>query len=721
MKQIAQYQDGRLELQEVPVPEPPPGGIRVRVEHSVISAGTERMKVEQAKMNLLQKARARPDQVRKVLDTARTLGWKAALEKVRNRLESPTPLGYSAAGVVESVDPLNTRFQVGDRVACAGAECAFHAEQIAVPDLLAVKIPDGVPTWKAAYATIASVGLHAVRQAEVQIGDRVLVLGQGLVGAFVVNLLAASGVRACAVDLLAEREATALALGAEIFCNPSRQDLDALVRDWTGGMGVDAALLCVAAGSNKPLEQAAASLRDRGRLVVVGNARADLDWKRFYEKELEVRYSRSYGPGRYDAAYEWGGMGYPVGYIPWTETRNLEACLELMRCGKLKVEAITTSRVPFAEAPRIYEELLQEPAKHLGVVLDYGERASLPEAEEPRSLLELPGGDGRRLATGVTELHAIGVGNFARTMLLPHLRGKIPFGLVANQTALSSRHVARKFGFREAVGGSGEVLAAGNDAAILIATRHHLHAPLVSEALAAEAQVFVEKPLCLTPDELNSIAELSSQHPAASVQIGFNRRFAPAANALRERFDSVPGPKSIRYAVHAGELRPDHWYANYSESGGRILGEACHFFDFFRWFLQDEPASVSAECIGEIGVQPAFPDRVVVQIRFRRGSVAQLLYTSDGDPAYPKETCEVTAAGVVGIIEDFQRVRVWHRRELTEGRYHSKGHAEQMKAWVAFLSGEAPHPLPLSDSIRSMQLTFAVLESVRSGATVRLV
>ncbi|HYV26192.1 MAG TPA: zinc-binding dehydrogenase, partial [Candidatus Eisenbacteria bacterium] len=519
MKQIAQYQDGRLELQEVPTPTAPPGGVLVRTTHSVISVGTERMKVEQARMNLLQKAKARPDQVRKVLDTARALGWKAALEKVRNRLETPTPLGYSAAGVVEAVEAANTRFRVGDRVACGGAECAFHAESIAVPDLLLAKVPDGVENWQAAYTTIASIGLQAVRQLEPAIGERVLVMGQGLVGLLVTNLLVANGARVMAVDLAPSRRSFCEDLGAEKVVILGPQNLSDEVRAWTEGFGVDAVVLCTATPSNTPLEQSAEALRDRGRLVIVGNSKTELAWKIFYEKEIEVRYSRSYGPGRYDAAYEWGGVDYPIGYVRWTEQRNFDACLHLMKSGALKLEAITTRRAPFGESLNVYQDLLADGTKEVGVVLEYEQSSEsrapsseLPTARRfPNTKLETRNS---KLSSPVTRLDVIGAGNFARTMLLPHLQGKISFGTVVNNTALSANHVKTKFGFAAAATDDAVVFGAANSGlvhagsggaapgAVLIATRHHLHAPLLKAALDANRHVFVEKPLCLTRAEL---------------------------------------------------------------------------------------------------------------------------------------------------------------------------------------------------------------------------
>jgi predicted dehydrogenase/threonine dehydrogenase-like Zn-dependent dehydrogenase len=729
MKQIAQYQDGRLELQEVSVPTPPPGGVLVRVTHSVISVGTEKMKVEQARMNLLQKARARPDQVRKVLDTAKTLGWKTAIDKVRNRLETPTPLGYSAAGIVVTVDPANTRFRVGDRVACGGAECAFHAEYIAVPDMLAAKVPEGVESWQAAYTTIVSIALQAVRQLEPALGDRVLVTGQGLVGLLVTGLLRAHGARVLATDLAEARKPFVEAMGAEAFVVPGRQNLLDEIRAWTDGYGVDAVVLATAAGDNSPTEQAIEALRDRGRIVVVGNTRVDLPWKDAYEKEIEVRYTRSYGPGRYDPAYEWGGVDYPIGYVRWTEQRNFDACLHLMKTGALDLRAITTQRVPFVNAPAVYRDL-GAGGNQVGVVLEYEtpaadqvQRSPLPASPLQRSDLR---SRGSRLAAPVSRLDVIGAGNFARTMLLPHLKGLVPFGTVVNNTSLSANHVKTKFDFSTAATDSAEIFGRspsdpenGRPAALLIATRHHLHAPLVLSALAASRHVFVEKPLCLTREELAAI-DAAVAKSSGSVQVGFNRRFAPASGELKGLVASTPGPKIASYRVVPGRLDPQHWYANYAESGGRVLGEACHFLDYFCFLFDSEPVRVLAQTTWPPRGRLPFPDSVTAQIEFADGSSGQLIYTAEGDSSWPKEQCTVYGAGFVAEMTNFQELAVHRGRRKTRQSFTGKGHAEQMAAWSAFLGGTAEHPLPYEESRQSMSLTFAVLESIQQGRSVEL-
>jgi predicted dehydrogenase/threonine dehydrogenase-like Zn-dependent dehydrogenase len=725
VKQLAQYQDGRLEIQDVPPPTPPPGGLLVRVTHSVISVGTEKMKVEQARMSLLQKAKARPDQVRKVLDTARTLGWKAALEKVRNRLSTPDPLGYSVAGVVEAVDPLNTRLRVGDRVACGGAECAFHAEYVAVPDALAAKIPEGVENWQAAYTTIVSIALQAVRQLDPVLGDRVLVMGQGLVGLIVTALLRANGVRVMAVDLAAARKGFSRAMGAERFVLSGENNLADEVREWTEGYGADAAVLATATQDNRPAEQAMEALRDRGRIVVVGNTRVDLLWKYAYIKELNIRYSRSYGPGRYDAAYEWGGADYPIGYVRWTEQRNFDACLHLMKTGALNLAAITTRRVPFAQCLDAYQDLLGAgAAKEVGVVLEYGatgieSSVSSVQSTAARAFVPLKTAP-RILKTAVNRLDVIGAGNFARTMLLPHLQGKIPFGTIVNNTALSSSHVKTKFGFADAATDAGAVLNGARDAAAaLIATRHHLHAPLVLQALQADRHVFVEKPLCLSPEELAGI-DAALAKSAGSVQVGFNRRFAPASVELKKLLRAASGPKTASFRVVPGKLDPTHWYANYTESGGRVIGEACHFLDYLCFLFDSNPVRVLAQTTWPSSGRTSFPDSVTAQIEFADGSSGQLIYNGEADPGWPKEQCTVYGAGLVAEITNFQEMVVQRRGGKSRNSFEGKGHAEQMAAWLSFLRGETEHPLPYEQARQSMGLTFAVLESIQAGRSVEV-
>ncbi len=724
MIQIAQYQDGRIELQEVPVPVPPPGGVLVQVAHSVISLGTEKMKVEQAKMNLLQKAKARPDQVRKVLETARNLGWRNALEKVRNRLASPTPMGYSAAGIVTAVDSSNTRFRVGDVVACGGAECAFHAEYIAVPDFLAAPVPKPVPTWQAAYTTLSSIALQAVRQTEPKLGDRVLVMGQGLVGLLITNLLKLSGARVMAVDLIPNRRGFAEAMGAEKTVILGEQNLSDEVRLWTDGYGVDAVVICTASQSNTPIEQAAEACRDRGRLVDVGITKIELPWRLFAEKELDFRFSRSYGPGRYDASYEWGGQDYPIGYVRWTEQRNFQACLHLMAGNQINLAAITTKRVPFLNALDVYKDLAAGTSE-IGIVLEYpaGSPPKIPSSitsgtEIPVQKTDSPRSP--RVHQPIRRLDIIGAGNFARTMLLPHLKGRIDFGTVVNATSLSANHVKTKFGFAEASTNPADSFKDSAPRGVIISTRHNQHAPLVVEALKANRDIFIEKPICLTPAELVQIDQ-AYKASKSSVQVGFNRRFAPASTILQKLLKGAVGPKSISYRVNAGKLDPQHWFANITESGGRVIGETCHYFDYFCFLFNSRPTRIFAQPIWPLAGKQDYPDSITAQVEFADGSSGQLTYSAVGDPSYPKESFTLFASGLVAEVQNFLELQVWRGRKHSKTKFNSKGHPEQMEAWLGFLSGSTDHPFPYESSRISMALTFAAVKSIQEGRSIEVV
>jgi predicted dehydrogenase/NADPH:quinone reductase-like Zn-dependent oxidoreductase len=592
--------------------------------------------------------------------------------------------------------------------------------------MLATHVPDGVENWQAAYTTIASISLQAVRQLEPTLGERVLVVGQGLVGLLVTAFLRASGVRVMALDVAPARRALAQAMGAEKVVILGQQDLRHEVRAWTHGYGIDAAVLAASASTNGPTEQALEVLRDRGRLVVVGKTKVDLPWEYAFGKEIEVRFSRSYGPGRYDPSYEWAGSDYPIGYVRWTEQRNFEACLELMRSGGLDISALTTRRAPFTQALQIYQHLMGEGgAAEAGVILEYGEAARANETPlapaAPRLTLvhtdAPPAQAPLRLGTPVTRVDVIGAGNFARTMLLPHLKDRIPLGTVVNNTALSTNHVRTKFGFAHAATSTDQVFTDEAAAGVLIATRHNLHAPLVLAGLRANRHIFVEKPLCLTRGELAEISHTLASS-SGSIQVGFNRRFAGAATELRKLIQATPGPKTASFRVMAGALEPTSWFANHAESGGRVLGEACHFFDFFCFLFDSHPVRVSAQTVWPAAGRHPFPDSITAQIEFADGSCGQLVYSAEGDSSWPKEICTVFGAGFTAELQNFKTLTLHRRRKRSSNDFTGKGHAEQMAAWTGFLRGESPHPVPFDQARRSMLLTFAALEAIQTGHSI---
>jgi len=454
-------------------------------------------------------------------------------------------------------------------------------------------------------------------------------------------------------------------------------------------------------------------------LVDVGITRIELPWKIFYEKELEVRFSRSYGPGRYDPAYEWGGQDYPIGYVRWTEQRNMQACLDLMARGEINLEAITMRRA-FGEALKVYEDLVSKDKvfSNLGVVLEYPDSDLKPEQPPAERKPTLMVASAQRVDPPVSRIDVIGAGNFARTMLLPHLKGELQFGTVVNATALSAEHVRTKFGFESATTDASQLKQEGG--AVLIATRHHLHAPLVKAALRADRHVFVEKPLCLTREELDEIDDVLRKS-RGSVMVGFNRRFAPLAMILKSELKGAPGPKSLNYRVHAGKLDPQHWYANYNESGGRVLGEACHFFDYFCFLFESRPVRVLAQTTWPVSGRTPFPDSVTAQVEFEDGSCGQLIYSAEGDTSFPKETLTLFASGIVAEIANFQKLTIHRGSKQKSFRSNSKGHQEEMGAWTAYLRGNIDHELAYAQARRSMLLTFAALDSIRQGRPVDFV
>jgi predicted dehydrogenase len=582
-------------------------------------------------------------------------------------------------------------------------------------------------------------------------------------------------------------------MGAEKVVIAGQQDLRQEVRAWTEGFGIDAAVLAASASSNGPTDQALEVLRDRGRLVVVGKTKVDLPWEYAFGKEIEVRFSRSYGPGRYDPTYEWAGVDYPIGYVRWTEQRNFEACLQLMRTGDLNIAALTTRRAPFAQALQVYQHLMGEgAASEAGVILEYGAapresdasrggdaatrasesaregdasrtlaspRLTLVQAESRSAGAENPANAtatsaispppaattalasiaarkldsgelsnpglpaatvshaSRRLSAPVSRVDVIGAGNFARTMLLSHLKDRIPLGTVVNNTALSASHVRNKFGFAHSATSFERVFSDHVPAGVLIATRHNLHAPLVIAALGADRHVFVEKPLCLTRGELAQI-DTALAGSQGSVQVGFNRRFAGAATELRNLVRSTPGPKTASFRVVAGALEPTSWFANHAESGGRVLGEACHFFDFLCFLFESRPIRVSAQTVWPAAGRLPFPDSVTAQIEFADGSCGQLVYSAEGDSSWPKEICTVFGAGLTAEMENFKTLNIHRQRKRTSRSFEGKGHAEQMTAWTAFLRGESPHPVPFEEARRSMLLTFAAVEALQQACSI---
>ena len=725
MKQVVQnYKSGELALLDVPVPGCKPGGVLVRSAYSLISTGTELMKVSEAGMSMLGKARSRPDQVAKVVQSVATNGVPATYRKVMGKLDSYTPLGYSLSGVVEQVGAGIDDVKVGDLVACAGNEHALHAELNWVPKNLYAPVPDGLAPRHAAFGTVGSIAMQGVRQGEPQLGEVALVIGLGLIGQLVAQLLTASGVRVVGVDPDPARCELAESVGAAACGDPASAAVEAAVAELTGGHGVDQVYLAAGGGSNQPVELAARLCRDRGRVVDIGKCRLDLPWNAYYEKELDVRFSRSYGPGRYDPSYELEGRDYPIGYVRWTERRNLACFLDLLARGRVDVEPLVSHIADFDHAVETYQRLKDGDLKAVAVLFRYPEPAA-EQGESAAPEVSVPevrrGGTTvvpARSANAPVRLAFVGAGNYATSMLLPHLaqRDGVELSTVVTTTALSAANAKRKFGFAEATTDLDAVLGDTSIDAVFVVTRHSSHAELTRQALLAGKTVFVEKPLALTEDELAGVLAAVEESGNDRLQVGFNRRFAPLLQEARERFGARTGPASLRYLVNAGKLQHGSWYLQQGAEGSRFAGEGGHFVDTASWLLEADPVSVYATAA------PGNEDLQVV-LRYPDGSTATISYVTTGPAGFPKETLDLVADGKVLRLDDFVRASVYARKRWVSSRLpkaRDKGQNAELAAFIKAVRTGGPMPVPLESLVATTVATFAVRAGLAGGTPVTL-
>ncbi|MGQ4362929.1 bi-domain-containing oxidoreductase [Streptomyces sp. SAS_272] len=728
MKQVVQnYKSGELALLDVPAPGCKADGVLVRSAYSLISTGTELMKVSEAGMSMLGKARSRPDQVAKVVQSVAANGVPATYRKVMGKLDSYTPLGYSLCGVVEQVGAGIDDVKVGDLVACAGNEHALHAELNWVPKNLYAPVPDGLAAQHAAFGTVGSIALQGVRQGESRLGEVALVIGLGLIGQLVVQLLAASGVRVVGADPDPVRCELAERLGAAACGDPASAAVENAVAELTDGHGVDQVYLAAGGGSNQPVELAARLSRDRGRVVDIGKCRLDLPWNAYYEKELDVRFSRSYGPGRYDPAYELEGRDYPIGYVRWTERRNLACFLDLAARGRVDVEPLISHIADFDEAVETYQRLKDGELKAVAVLFRYPgqkeEAAQAPAQEAPAVTVPAvrrgtAAPSSARAAKTSVRLAFVGAGNYATSMLLPHLaqRDGVELSTVVTTTALSAANAKRKFGFAAATTDLDAVLGDASVDAVFVVTRHSSHAELTRKALLAGKTVFVEKPLALSEDELAGVLAAVEESGNDRLQVGFNRRFAPLLTEARKRFGARTGPASLRYLVNAGRLDHGSWYLRQGTEGSRFAGEGGHFIDTASWLLEADPVSVYATAA------PGNEDLQVV-LRYPDGSTATISYVTTGAPGFPKETLDLVADGKVMRLDDFVRASVYGRKRWVSSRLpkaRDKGQSAELAAFVRAVRTGGPMPVPLESLVATTAATLAVQTGLAGGAPVTL-
>lgn len=713
MKQVTYKQSmkhGELQILDVPVPQVKSRGVLVRTRASLISAGTERSIMDFADKNILQKAQARPDLVRQVFDMVEREGVVAAASAVQSRLNQNTPLGYSSCGEVIAIGSDTPGFSIGDLVACGGVGYANHAEFAFVPRNLAVPLPDGVSPEAGAFATLGAIAMQGIRQADIELGHKVAVIGLGLVGQLTVQMLESAGCSVLGVDLNPERVALARQHGAAFGCSPA--DAVRIAQTFTHGRGCDAVLVTAATKSNEPIELAGEIARDRGVVVAVGDIGLQVPRRSFYAKELDLRLSRSYGPGRYDPSYEERGEDYPYGYVRWTEKRNMESFLDLVSAGKVKVEHLITHRFGIEQASSAYDVISGKvPAKFLGVLLTYTPDAPAVSRIE---FVPLPTQNVGRIRLGL-----IGAGTFANGTLLPAMKGieKLDLVGIASSTGLSARTTAKRFGFCFAASSSKEILEDPRINTVAILTRHHLHARQTVAALEAGKHVFVEKPLALNDDELDGVVDA---HRAAGsrlhVMVGFNRRFAPLVVELKQHLMSAQEPLMINCRVNAGFIPSTHWTQEADQGGGRLRGEVCHFIDLLIYLAAARPSFVSV--VGLPDLNKYCSDNLAIRLHFANGSVGTITYVANGNRRFGKELIEVFGGGLSARLDDYSSLRIMAGSKTVQRRVRlgrDKGHRGEWQAWVRALLGEAPPAIPFQEIVLSTRATLAAHRSLHTG------
>ena len=726
MKQVLQnLKTGVTELVEAPCPRLRPDHNLIRTTYSLISVGTERMLVDFGKANLLQKARQQPDKVRMVLDKIRTDGLLPTLDAVRSKLDQPVPMGYCNVGEVIEVGGRwsevgsrkseVSRLSIGDRVLSNG----HHAEVVSVPYNLCAKIPDNVSDESAAFTVIGAIGLQGIRLANPTLGESFVVTGLGLVGLMTVQLLIAQGCRVLGIDFDSKKCDLARQFGAETVDLSKNEDPVSAAEEFSRGRGVDGVLICASAKSNEPVHQAALMCRKRGRIVLVGVVGLELSRDDFFKKELTFQVSCSYGPGRYDPEYEEKGQDYPFGYVRWTEQRNMEAVLDLMATGKIDTAPLISHRFPFEKAGDAYQ-VLSEDRSALGILLEYGPQITQKEKEDnSRKDAKTQRWEENRTIKFKTQnlkfktshpvIGFVGAGNYATRVLIPAFKeaGAV-LKSVASSGGVSGVHAGKKFGFQETTTDTSSLINNPEINTVVITTRHNSHARLVCQALKAGKHVFVEKPLCLTLNELKEIEEVYSQFTIHNSQLpllmlGFNRRFSPHIQKIKDLLSGVRQPKSFIMTVNAGAIPAEHWTQDLAVGGGRIIGEACHFIDLLRFLASSEIASSEI-----VKMDSSQADTVSITLSFGDGSIGTVHYFANGSKKFPKERLDVFAGGRILQLDNFRKLTGfgWPGFSKMNLWQQDKGQKQCAAAFVEAVRNGKPAPIPLDEVLEVSRVTI---------------
>ena len=705
--------DGSVTVVDAPAPMITEGQVRVKSLYSAISAGTEGGKVIAGKMSLLAKAKSKPAQTMQVIDMAKSVGIKTTYLKVKSKLEGAQPLGYSLCGEVTEISGDVGDIKIGDLVACAGAG-ANHADEVVVSKNLVVKLPQGVDPKSAAFTTIASISLQGIRLAQPTLGESALVIGLGIVGQLAAQFLKASGCRVFGTDLDERQVQLAIDAGTIDAGGVSGKDsLEALVSEFTRGRGADMTIICAGTSSNQPVEFAGEVTRKKGRVIVVGAVNMNLPRESFFKKELSFAVSCSYGPGRYDPIYEDEGIDYPYPYVRWTEGRNMEAVLDGMARGEINPSKYTTHVFSIQDSPDAYDIIAQKSEPFCGMLIEYpdADQKTVNEVELIKST--------KPISSDSIGIGVVGPGSFAQTALLPPLKSdkRVYFSSVCTRSGLTASDIGDRLGFRRAVGSIDEMLKDKETHAVVVATRHNTHAESVIKSIEANKAVFVEKPLCLTKDELKKIVAKQKEKNTL-VQVGFNRRFSKAAIAAKKFIGLSHPPLTMMYRISAGHIPKEHWTQT-EEGGGRILGEVCHFIDLLQFFADSNPVSVHAYNIDTKDQSIIANDNTVISIKFADGSVGSIGYFAEGGKSMPKERCEIIGGNRSAVIDNFTKVELYGKSRKQTKKFSGKGHSEEMVEFVTALKTGTP-AISMDSQIATTLASFAVLESIKIGAAINI-
>lgn len=743
MKQLTQnLKDGKMELSEVPLPAMDNNKIFVRNHYSVISAGTEGKTVKDARLGYIGKAMARQIEVKQVMESIKSQGITQTYQMVMNKLDSPTPLGYSCAGEVISVGGNIRDIKIGDFVACGGVQAA-HSEIISVSRNMCVKLSDNTDIKYAALTTVASIAIQGIRQADLRLGENCVVIGLGLIGQLTLQMLNASGVMPIGIDVDDKQVELANKIGIGRSFNRKRNDLEKSVYELTKGYGTDAVIITAGTSSNDPIELAGRLCRRKGKVIIVGAVPTGFTREHYYKKELELKMSSSYGPGRYDADYEEKGIDYPIGYVRWTENRNMQAYIEMLDSGKLKIQDLITHVYDFENATAAYDMILKKEEQFVGVVLKYNLKSEMQAGKREKNEINKQSGISQQTTYnkphttnyqppttygGFTDIPIhrdhpltpkigfIGAGSFAQNFLLPNLKGKAEFISVATSRSHTAKNISDKYGFHTATGNADEVIKNENINTVFIATRHNLHAEYVIKALEAGKNIFVEKPLAMDQEELE-IINSKLKIINSRLMVGYNRRFAPLIVKLKSELSSVL-PKAISYRINAGTIPKEHWVQDKAIGGGRIIGEVCHFIDLCMFIAGSPIISVSAE---EMETADNLMDTLTVSLKFANGSIANISYFSNGDKSLAKEYLEVFCGGQVMIVEDFKELKILGSKSHTiKMKKQDKGHAAEIEAFIKSIKDGLPSPITFNELYMSSIATFKVIAAIKTRSVIKL-